>query len=122
MKCPVCNSRKGKRFCPGLGKTICSICCGEKRIVEIPCPKDCQYLQSGTQYQGQRHYGKQLRGPDASLFEEFLFEKQPILYGLQGTLVHLYRVFRDFTDKHALEAVQKTLQTCETEEKGVIYQ
>lgn len=122
MKCPSCQSRKGKRFCPGLNQTICSVCCGEKRVVEIRCPADCPFLQSGSQYQSQRHYIRQMRGPDAALFEEVLFEKQQILHSLQAVLVRLHRVFRDFSDRHAQEAVEKVLQTCETESKGVIYQ
>lgn len=122
MKCPSCNRRKGKRYCPGLRQTICSVCCGEKRLVEIPCPSDCPYLVSGSQYQGMRHYEKQLRGPDATLFEEVLSEKQDVLQGFHEVLVRVHRLFRNFTDKHALVAVQKVRQTCETESKGVIYE
>jgi len=30
-KCPICNSRKGKRFCQVSDTFICSLCCAEKR-------------------------------------------------------------------------------------------
>ena len=46
MLCPVCNQRKAKRTCPALGKQICTVCCGTKRLVEITCPTDCSYLSS----------------------------------------------------------------------------
>ena len=46
MVCPVCDERKAKRACPALGKQICAVCCGTKRIVEISCPADCGYLAS----------------------------------------------------------------------------
>lgn len=49
-KCPKCNSRKGKRFCPALSAEICSLCCGEHRLRTIPCPPDCAYLE-GESYQ-----------------------------------------------------------------------
>ena len=34
MKCPLCNSRKGKRKCVVTDASICSLCCGEKRKEE----------------------------------------------------------------------------------------
>ena len=46
MLCPVCNQRKARRACPALGKQICAVCCGTKRLVEIACPADCGYLSS----------------------------------------------------------------------------
>lgn len=46
MTCPVCGTRKAKRACPALGRDICPVCCGTKRIVEIACPADCGYLVS----------------------------------------------------------------------------
>jgi hypothetical protein len=33
-KCPLCNSRKGKRKCPATNGFVCSICCGDSRNAE----------------------------------------------------------------------------------------
>ena len=33
-KCPICNSRKGKRKCKAEDSFICSLCCGETRSME----------------------------------------------------------------------------------------
>ena len=33
-KCPVCNSRKGKRKCLIADSSICSLCCGNTRTAE----------------------------------------------------------------------------------------
>lgn len=52
--CPYCTQRKGKRPCPALSGLICSLCCGEHRLVRISCPSDCTYLDSGSDYQQQR--------------------------------------------------------------------
>jgi hypothetical protein len=46
MLCPVCHQRKAKRACPALGKQICAVCCGTKRLTEIACPPDCGYLST----------------------------------------------------------------------------
>jgi hypothetical protein len=52
--CVYCQQRKGKRSCPALGGLICSPCCGVHRIVRVPCPSDCAYLDSGNAYQQKR--------------------------------------------------------------------
>ncbi len=44
MSCPLCRQRRARRQCPALGRTICAVCCGSKRQVEINCPPDCGYL------------------------------------------------------------------------------
>ena len=52
--CAYCHDRKGKRPCPALGRSICSLCCGEHRITRISCPTDCLYLDTGSDYQQKR--------------------------------------------------------------------
>src|SRR5437588_3013258 len=54
VKCVYCHTSKGKRTCPALGGLICSVCCGEHRLISINCPADCPYLETGTDYQRQR--------------------------------------------------------------------
>src|SRR6266568_5040376 len=54
VKCVDCHTSKGKRTCPALGGLICSVCCGEHRLISINCPADCPYLEAGTDYQRQR--------------------------------------------------------------------
>lgn len=53
-KCVKCNKRKGKRQCPALGKSICSLCCGQLREKEIHCPPSCSFLALHKSYQDQR--------------------------------------------------------------------
>ncbi|MGE0550532.1 MAG: DUF1841 family protein [Kofleriaceae bacterium] len=42
--CSYCQRRKGKRTCPALGGSICSLCCGKHRLAEISCPSGCVHL------------------------------------------------------------------------------
>lgn len=42
-KCPICNSRKGKRKCVAQEGFICSLCCGETRSFE-KC-EGCSYFK-----------------------------------------------------------------------------
>ena len=46
MLCPLCRTRRPRRSCPALGQTICAVCCGTKRLVEIACPQTCAFLTS----------------------------------------------------------------------------
>jgi len=53
-KCPRCSTRKAKRFCPALGESICSLCCGKLREKEIHCPPGCTFLSKHRSYQEKR--------------------------------------------------------------------
>ena len=53
-KCVKCDKRKGKRHCPALGQSICSLCCGQLREKEIHCPPSCSFLAQHKPYQDQR--------------------------------------------------------------------
>src|SRR4051812_4524381 len=46
MVCPLCQRRKARRDCPALGRAICSVCCGTKRLAEINCPDTCVHLSA----------------------------------------------------------------------------
>ncbi len=53
-KCVSCGKRRGTRHCPALGGYICSRCCGEKRLVEISCPRTCPHLERHEAFQEQK--------------------------------------------------------------------
>jgi hypothetical protein len=54
VKCSRCKKRKAKRFCPGLGRSLCNLCCGQIRQREIQCPPGCPYLSKHASYQKKR--------------------------------------------------------------------
>jgi len=53
-RCPLCSERSAKRFCPAKQTTICAVCCGMKREVEIDCPGSCVHLKAGRSYESDR--------------------------------------------------------------------
>src|SRR5947208_4605320 len=71
VKCVYCHTSKGKRTCPALGGLICSVCCGEHRLISINCPADCPYLEAGTDYQRQR-VGELFRQDRRRVYREVL--------------------------------------------------
>lgn len=58
-RCPLCQERSPERFCPALGKRICSICCGENRRRSISCPPSCEFLIAAERKLWERR-GKEL--------------------------------------------------------------
>ncbi len=49
-KCVYCNQKKGKRPCPSLDGSICTLCCGEHRDKEIRCASTCNYKTDKQTY------------------------------------------------------------------------
>lgn len=69
-KCVRCDKRKAKRFCPALGQSICSLCCGQLREKELHCPPDCPYLSKHKSYQEKRIIERHHVSQPRQAFEE----------------------------------------------------
>jgi hypothetical protein len=70
-KCPICNTRKGKRKCLFHENFICSLCCGETRAAE-KCG-GCSYFvdtRSIRNYKKIPHYALQRMSDDIQLQDE----------------------------------------------------
>ena len=123
MSCPLCRERKGKRFCPAKAAHICSVCCGQKRLVEIDCPRDCAYL-----------HGAHARAWDGRQTERARDQRRllPVVQGLpdqstQLLLVAIVGLDKLRRERHALddrvvcEAVRALRKTVETRGHGILY-
>jgi hypothetical protein len=69
-KCTRCGKRKAKRFCPALGQSICSLCCGQLREKELHCPPNCPHLSKHRPYQEKRIIEKRHIPYPRQTFEE----------------------------------------------------
>jgi hypothetical protein len=112
-KCLYCGGRKGKRQCPALGGLICSLCCGEHRMVRISCPSDCVYLDANVGYQ-QMRLGEQF-GQDRRIFYKELFElgeDAAALFNLVEVVTFSYFQSRlDAADSEVIAALQSLRRT-----------
>ena len=123
--CPLCGARKAKRECPALARVICAVCCGTKRLTEIPCPDSCSYLTAARTHPAatvQRRHERDLRF--------FL----PLVADLTEPQSRLVLLFQAVLLRHAAQAVPAVLDpdvaegaaavaaTLETARKGVIYE
>lgn len=126
MICTVCGQRKARRACPALGRQICPVCCGTKRLVEIRCPESCGYLAAARQHPPatlQRQYERDLAALRSTLTD--LAEPQQQLCLLFLSVVAGHRTADSLdraVDADVADAAAALAGTLETAAKGVIYE
>jgi hypothetical protein len=125
MSCPLCRSRKEKRFCPALNQTICTVCCGTKRLTEIQCPDTCTYLASAREHPAA--VVKRQQEHDVAILMptlQGLTERQYQLFFLFQSLIarHTPEGFARLVDDDVAEAAAAMASTLETAARGVIYE
>jgi len=124
MQCVLCDRRKARRHCPAKENSICAQCCGEKRVLDIPCPESCEYLQMGRKYE-EEEYGRLLRIANADhpernnrVFQSYY----EVAAHLEYTLAKERLSFRHLTDRDAIQALDLLFETYKTEEIGILFE
>jgi len=123
--CPSCGERKGRRTCPALGRQICAICCGTKRLSEIRCPSDCGYLASARVHPPAAAVRQQQRDVEQLLqFIQDLGQQQSRLFLLIASFLARYQPddLHSIIDDDVMEAAGALAATYETASRGVIYE
>src|SRR6476646_9038375 len=115
--CPLCGVRRARRGCPALGKQICAVCCGTKRLVEIQCPSDCPYLATARVHPAAVTVRQQQRDV-ASLTHAVrdLSERQSELFFLINSFLQQYKPpeLQALVDLDVVDAVAALAGTFET--------
>ena len=125
MKCPLCEQRKGKRFCPAERTSICAQCCGEKRMIEIDCPESCDYLKSGRERESEQEYRRFLRTADEPTRQKYfrvLSRLEEVVVYLEILIAEERRTVRDLADTDVMQALDLLIATLRTEDSGVLYE
>src|SRR6195256_4296581 len=122
--CSLCGTRRARRGCPALGKQICAVCCGTKRLVEIRCPADCPWLASAREHPPAAAVRQQQR--DIASFVQFVrdfSERQSQLFFLIATFLLGYDPpeLQPLLDDDVAEGVAALASTFETASRGLIY-
>ncbi len=125
MTCPLCQARPAKRQCPALGRQICAVCCGTKRLVEIRCPADCGYLASSRKHPAAAT--KRQHEHDVTLLMPAMAEmtdRQSRFFFLFQSIVarHPSDALRPLVDADVAEAADSVARTLDTASRGVIYE
>jgi hypothetical protein len=123
--CPLCGVRRARRGCPALGKQICAVCCGTKRLVQIQCPSDCTWLASARDHPAAAVVRRQQRdvGTLVQMMRDFNDRQSQILFLVASFLIAYEPPdFQSVIDHDVAEAAASLAATFETAARGVIYE
>ena len=108
-----------------LGRGICAVCCGTKRLVEIDCPPECAHLSSAREHPAavvRRQHARDVAVLMPTI--RHLTERQHQLFFLFHVVIagHKPEGFARLVDADLAEAAQAFAATLETSQRGVIYE
>jgi hypothetical protein len=122
VPCKLCEKRRARRHCPGIGAEICAQCCGSERENTIDCPASCEYLREARfREQPPPVQEEQIPNKDIRLSEDFIRQHEPLVFSLALALKRAMETGNavDFDAREALEAQIRTYRTLES---GLIYE
>lgn len=123
MACAICQTRRARRFCPGVRGDICSICCGTEREVTVDCPLDCPYLEDAHKHERRLPLDTgQIPNRDIRVTDEFMISNQELCMFLGNVVGRAALETSGAVDTDVLEALEGLIQTYRTLEKGVYYE
>lgn len=123
MACAICQTRRPKRFCPGVRGDICTICCGTEREVSVACPLDCPYLQEAHRREKPVSLeGIEVPNQDIRVSESFLRENEALLAFLGDRLSAAALETPGAADFDVRDALDALIRTYRTLESGVYYE
>jgi len=123
MKCRLCETRKPRRFCPGVRGDICSICCGDKREVTVDCPLDCPYLAEARRHEKLPDINpEEIPNRDVPISEDFLRAHEPLLLFLGAKILEAALATPGAVDSDVREALDSLIRTHRTLQSGLYYE
>jgi len=122
MPCAICETRRPKRFCPGVGGEICTICCGTEREVTVTCPLDCEFLLEARRHDKPAPLDpEQLPNRDIRVPEKFLRDHEDLLAALGRAVAQAALATPGAVDLDVREALGALIRTYRTLESGIYY-
>ena len=123
MSCAICQTRRPKRFCPGVRGNICTICCGTEREVTVACPLDCEFLRDARLHEKPVSLDEdRVPNADIRITEEFLEKQAPLLTFLVRTLADAALEIPGVVDFDLRDALEALIRTYRTLRSGVYYE
>jgi hypothetical protein len=123
MKCKICDTRKPRRYCLGVGGDICSMCCGAQREVTVDCPLDCPYLVEARLHEKPAPLNPEnVPNQDVQVTEQFLREHEPLLIFLGARLLEAALATSGAVDSDVREALGSLIRTYRTLQSGLYYE
>jgi len=124
VSCPICEKRKGARFCPAKGETICAVCCGTGREVTIDCAPDCPHLLAAHRYEDEHPRALPADTPllDVNLPSDVIHTHQQLMAALAFTIAKFCAAQASATDSDVLAGIQALAETYKTLRSGIYYE
>ncbi len=123
MKCGICEERKARRSCPGLGRAICALCCGREREQSIDCPLDCEYLREARLHERPPVLDpSQIPHPEISVSDSYLEEHSELVMALGRALHAAISETPGAVDSDTAEALASLTRTYLTLQSGLYYE
>ncbi len=122
LPCKICEKRRAKRTCPGVGGEICPQCCGAERENTIDCPSTCEHLREARLHEPPPSITEaDLPNKDIRLSEKFIREHEPLVFALALALKRAMENGKA-VDNDAREALESMIRTYRTLDSGLIYE
>jgi hypothetical protein len=123
MACAICETRRPRRFCPGVRGDICSICCGTEREVTVDCPFECEYLQEARRRDKPAEIDMStLPNQDIKVTEKFVAEHEDLMVFLGQCVAGAALETPGAVDFDVREALDSLVRTYRTLQSGVHYE
>ena len=123
MACAICETRRPRRYCPGVRGEICSLCCGTEREVSVSCPFDCEYLRDARKHEKPAEFDEsQVPNRDIRVPERFLEEHEELIVFLGGAIASGAMETAGAVDFDVREALEGLVRTYRTLQSGVYYE
>jgi hypothetical protein len=121
--CVICNTRRPRRYCPGVAGDICPVCCGTERENTVSCPLDCQYLREARAREKDPYVDPdQFPYKEINVDESFLRRNEPLLIFLASGLATTALETDNAIDNDIREALASLVRTYVTLQSGIVYE
>lgn len=120
--CKLCETRKPRRYCPGVTGEICAQCCGAEREVTVECPLDCEHLMEARRHEKMIEHIGEAPNADVRIDESFVDTYQPFIAVLASGLLQASLSTPGAVDSDVREALEALIKTHKTSQSGLIYE
>ena len=123
VRCKLCETRRPRRFCPGVRGDICTLCCGTHREETVDCPLDCVYLQDARKHERREPAdAEQQPNQDIRVSEDFVRERSELFLFTGRTLLQAAFETPGAVDYDIRETLEALIRTYRTLESGLVYE
>lgn len=123
MSCAICETRKPRRYCPGVRGEICAPCCGAEREVTVECPFECEHLQEARRHERVPELKEEeIPNRDIEITDAFLKENDPLVALSGRMLLEAARETPGAIDADVRQALGALIRTFRTLQSGLYYE